>query len=316
MTTRPKKIYSDFRDAFFDELYLIAKEDRDVVLLMGDQGAMSFEKYRESIPSQIINAGIAEQNMISVSAGLSLGGKKVFVHSIICFLALRAYEQIKVDLSIMNLPVVLVGVGAGYAYGTDGPTHHSNQDIAVMHAVSGLTILNASDTVSLAAFAHLAYELDGPVYVRFDKGNVPPLYKLTDDFTDGLARLVEGSDLAIISTGLMVHKALAVAEELKESGVSVSVIDIYRLKPLNKKLLEKYLDGIPAVVVMEEHYSYGGLGSIVADFITDNDIDIHFKRFGIPDKNMFYYGNREYMHEKINLGNSKLISAIQGFLKK
>jgi len=311
----PEKIHSDLRDAMFEEIFEIAKKDKNVVLLMGDQGAASFAKFTREIPGQLINAGIAEQNIVSVAAGLTMGGKKVYAHAITTFLVNRAYEQIKVDVGIMGLPVVLVGVGTGYTYGSDGPTHHVNEDIATMRAIPGMTIFCPADTVSCAAFPHLAYRAKGPVYIRFDKGSVPQLYKPKDDFTQGLGHLRTGTDINLISTGLMVHKALAVADELKKKGISAGVIDIYRLKPLNEALLAKYLKDAPAVSVLEEHSIYGGLGSIVADFLADNGIALRFKRFGIPDKNSFDYGDREYMHEKMNLGTEKIISDITAWLK-
>ena len=314
MVTKAKKTYSDFRDAFFDELFLIAKKDKDVVLLMGDQGAKSFEKFKKDIPSQFINAGIAEQNMVSVAAGLTLGGKKAFIHSIINFLTLRAYEQIKVDLSIMNLPVVLVGVGAGYAYGSDGPTHHSNQDIAAMRAIPGMTILNASDTVSLAAFSHLSYKSKGPVYVRFDKGNVPVLYAGKHDFRDGISQIQKGKDVSIVSTGLMVHNAILVSKKLKERDIDASVIDLYRIKPLNEKLLMDYLGKSKAVITLEEHLAYGGVGSTIADFIADRNLSTRFLRFGIDDSNSFVYGDRKYMHKKSHLDVERVADRICSWL--
>ena len=310
------KIYTDLRDAMFEEIFVLAKMDKNVILIMGDQGAASFAKFKKEIPEQLINAGIAEQNMVSVASGLALAGKKVFVHSISTFLVNRAYEQIKVDIGIPSLPVILVGVGAGYTYGSDGPTHHINEDIATMRAIPGMTIFCPSDTVSLAAFPHLAYVSQGPVYIRFDKGSVPQLHEPTNDFTQGMARIRHGSNFAIISTGLMVHKALAIADELKKKKITAGVIDIYRLKPLNDKLLAHYLRGIAAVVVLEEHSIYGGLGSIVADFLADHGMKPAFKRFGIPDKNSFDYGDREYMHEKMGLGKGTIINAIVSWLKK
>ena len=315
MKTETRKIHTDLRDAMFEEIFDIAKKDRNVILLMGDQGAASFAKFKKEIPSQLINAGIAEQNIVSAAAGLTLGGKKVFAHAITTFLVNRAYEQIKIDVGLMQLPVVLIGVGAGYTYGSDGPTHHVNEDVATMRAIPGMTIYSPADTVSLAAFPHLAYKAKGPVYIRFDKGNVPQLYKTTDDFTVGVGQLKKGEDVTLIATGLMVHKALAVAAELEKKGVKAGVIDIYRLKPLNERMLTRYLKGARAVVVMEEHSIYGGLASIIADFLADTDMHLRFKRFGIPDKNSFDYGDREYMHEKIGLGTAKIIKDIVTWLK-
>ncbi len=127
--------YTDTRDAFFEELYLLAVADNNVILIHGDQGAETFKKFRQIIPGQIINGGIAEQNLIGVAAGLALGGKKVFVHAIAPFITLRCYEQIKNDLGLMGLPVTLVGIGAGYSYGDAGPTHHAVQDLSILRAI-------------------------------------------------------------------------------------------------------------------------------------------------------------------------------------
>ena len=141
----------DIRDAFFDELYEIAKEDKEVLFLTADMGALSLEKFKRDLPSQYINVGIAEQNMISVAAGLTLGGKKVFVYAIAPFITQRCYEQIKIDLACMRLSVTIIGAGAGIAYNSDGFTHHATQDIAIMRALPGMIILNPADSVTAAA---------------------------------------------------------------------------------------------------------------------------------------------------------------------
>ncbi|OGN33303.1 MAG: hypothetical protein A3F98_00300, partial [Candidatus Yanofskybacteria bacterium RIFCSPLOWO2_12_FULL_41_8] len=222
------KNYADMRDAFFEELYTLALADSSVVLIHGDQKAHTFEKFKQAIPSQIINGGIAEQNLIGVAAGLTLGGKKVFVHAIASFLTLRCYEQIKVDLGLMGLPVTLVGVGAGYSYGDAGPTHHAVQDLSILRAISGMTILNASDTVSLSRFPEIAHRnTNGPLYIRFDKDNPPPIYTGEENFYAGLAKIRNGKDVIIISTGLMVHRALAVADILNSRGIDIGVVDVY-----------------------------------------------------------------------------------------
>ena len=314
-TRKLKSPYADMRDAFFEELYYIAKKDRNVILLMADQGAMSFEKFRRDIPSQFINVGISEQNMVSVAAGLTLGGKRVFVHAITTFLTLRCYEQIKVDVSIMNLPVTFVGVGAGFTYGNDGPTHHSNQDIAIMRAIPGMTIYNASDTVTTSAFPYLAYQNSGPTYVRFDKERVSPLYSMRHNFQDGIGKLKNGKDCMIISTGVMVHKALEIAKRLEREGISAGVIDVYRLKPFNEKKLFLMLNSVPRIVIIEEHSAYGGLGTLIADFLCDYNLRHAFQRFGLKDAHCFEYGDREYMHQKVELDIPTVVERIIRFKK-
>jgi transketolase len=252
----------DIRDAFFDRLYEIAANDSDVVFLTADMGAFSLAKFKKNLGSQYINVGVAEQNLVSVAAGLALGGKKVFIYAIAPFITQRCYEQIKIDLCCMRLPVTVIGVGAGIAYNSDGPTHHATQDIAVMRALEGITIINPSDPVTSAAAASMAYEENHPVYVRIDKGKWPLLYDEIQDFVDGLALLRDGGDVLIVSTGLMVHRAIEVAEELSRHSIDAAVLDLYRIKPVNAELLSDVISQSKQVVTLEEHSIVGGIGSI------------------------------------------------------
>lgn len=317
MNNKPgsKIIYTDMRDAIFEELYLIAKKDRDVILLVGDQGAKSFEKFQKNISSQFINVGPAEQNIISVAAGLALGGKKVFTHAIASFITSRCYEQIKIDIGLMNLPVTILGVGGGYSYESDGPTHHSNQDLAIMRAIPGLTILNASDPISLANFPALAHSSPGPVYIRFDKGTYPLIYKVNHDFKKGLHLIKPGKDLTIISTGIMTHRALEITQILKKHNIKVGVIDLYRIKPMNENLLLKFLQKTKNIITIEEHLMYGGIGTIISDFLCDHNLRVNFKRLGLGDNYCFYYGSRNYMHQKEGLDLESLSKNILTWLK-
>lgn len=309
--------YSDMRDAFFEELYQVAKKDSDVVVLMADQDARTFKKFREEMPSQLVNAGIAEQNMISVASGLARAGKKPFVHAISSFLIFRCYEQIRIDLGLMSAPVVLAGIGAGYAYTSDGPTHHSIQDIAVMRAIPGMTIYNAADTASLAMLPHLAYQNPGLTYIRFDKYVSSPVYDAaTHDFSQGLSRLRQGRDIYLVATGIMTHKSLEIAESLKRKGLDVGVIDVYRLKPFNAELLFEFINPCTRVVVLEEHLAYGGLASIVSDAICDSGAKLKMKRFGLADAAYFDYGDRDYMQLKSGLSKESIIHGVAEWLKK
>lgn len=163
----------NIRDAFFDEVYTIAGGDKSVIFLTADMDAHSLGKFRKDLPSQYFNVGVAEQNMVSVAAGLALGGKKVFIYSVASFVTQRCYEQVKVDLCGMHLPVTLIGSGPGITYSSDGPTHHAVQDIANMRALPGITILSPADSSTAAAAARLAYRDKGTVYVRLDKGKLP-----------------------------------------------------------------------------------------------------------------------------------------------
>lgn len=286
----------DVRDAFFDRLYEIAASDRDVIFLTADMGAFSLDKFKKNLSSQYINVGVAEQNLVSVAAGLALGGKKVFIYAIAPFVTQRCYEQIKIDLCCMRLPVTVIGVGAGIAYNSDGPTHHATQDMAVMRALEGITIINPSDPVTSAAAASMSYKENNPVYVRIDKGKWPLLYDEKQDFADGLALLRQGSDILIVSTGLMVHRALEVAEELSRHSIDAAVLDLYRIKPVNVELLLDVISQSKQVVTLEEHSIVGGIGSIISEILTDKGAALTLKRIGILEKTCLGYGNRDWMH--------------------
>ena len=300
----------DIRDAFFDEVYNLAKADPRVILLVADMGAFSLVKFKKDFPSQFINVGIAEQNMVSVAAGLALAGRKVFIYTIIPFITQRCYEQVKIDLCSMNLPVTILGVGPGLTYGNDGPTHHGTQDIAIMRALPEITILNPSDAIMAAASINIGYKNSGPTYIRIDKGKVPEIYNQESDFQDGLAELEDGSDLTIIATGIMTHQALKAAQELNNRGLSTGVVDLYRIKPLNKEKLLKIVNNSKCLVTLEENSIVGGIGSAISEFLTDNGKIIPLKRIALPDTHCFESGDRNSLLAFYNLDIDGIIKTI------
>ena len=282
------------RDAFFDELYEIAKKDKGVLLVSADMAAPSLDKWREELPDQFVNVGIAEQNMIAVATGLALSGKKPFCYAIMPFATLRCYEAIKVNVCMMNLPITIVGVGSGFSYDDSGPTHHSIEDISIMRALPNMTIYNASDSTMAKVFATLAYDCPGPLYVRLDREPLPQIYKEDVVFGEGKnlpcpLLLRGGYPILIIATGNMVHKALAVDD--------VSVWDMWRLKPLGRM----YLEGIKQIITLEEHLLAGGLGSAIAEALVDNELSIPLKRVGVKDQFYYNYGGRKHIQEVAGL---------------
>ena len=164
------------RDAFIGNLYERANLDSNIILISNEQGAISLDQLRKNLPQQFINAGISEQNIISVAAGLALYGKKVFVYSIASFITLRCYEQIKIDLCAMNLPVTIVGVGACYSYSTDGPTHHATEDISIMRALPNMCMFNPADSNTTAALVDISLQSHTPTYIRLDREVLPTIY--------------------------------------------------------------------------------------------------------------------------------------------
>lgn len=302
MLNSQKKISDiDIRDAFFDELYDIAKNDRDVVFLTADMSAFSLERFKKDLSRQYINVGVSEQNMISIAAGLALSGKTVFIYAIAPFVTMRCYEQIKVDISGMCLPVTIIGAGPGLTYSSDGPTHHSIQDISIMRALPEMTIINPADSITASAAARISYKSSNPVYVRIDKGKLPQLYSEGNDFSDGLSLLKKGRDLLIISTGVMVHQAFKLMDELAKHSIDAGIVDLYRVKPINEELLLYHIDQSNRLITLEEHSSIGGIGSAVVEILVDNGITTPVKRFAIGDKNCKRYGDREWTHKQYGL---------------
>ena len=292
------KVYNDARDATFEELYDIALGDPNVILLAADTGALMFKEFKRNIPKQFFNVGVAEQNAISAATGLALTGRHVFVFGITTFVTLRCYEQIKIDMCYMELPVTILGMGTGYTYSSDGPTHHMTEDISIMRALPGITIWSPSDYAMTAQAVHLAYQTLGPSYIRIDKGPFTHIYENRNhNFNDGMAVLQPGKDLTIIATGIMTSQALELARELEKSRIQAGVIDLYRLKPVNQKLLIDAIKSSPRILTMEEHTVSGGIGSIVCEILADNSILIPVKRFGIPDRYCIEVGSRNMIRQ-------------------
>lgn len=307
---------TDLRDALFDELNRLATEDGDVIILADDQGAFALEWAQANLPGQYYNIGIAEQNLISVSAGLAMGGKRPFVYGIATFMTLRCYEQIRNDLCAMQLPVTIIASGPGYTYAYDGPTHHATEDVAIMRALPGMTIFSPADAVSTRAVARLTHQAASPSYVRIEKGTLPRLYSDDHDFSAGFARLLEGDDIDIVASGAMVHRAVEVAETLGMQGVKVGVVDLYRLKPVDGPALLDEITRADRIATLEEHSVVGGLGSLVAELIADAQVQAPLLRLGLNDEFVYKYGDRDWMREQGGLDASALVSRIASWQGK
>ena len=300
------------RDAFWDALYEIAYRDRDVYLVCADMGAPALDKFRRDLVNQYIDVGIAEQQALAVAAGLALEGKKVYVYAIAPFISIRCLEQIKLDVCAMELPVVLVAVGAGYAYDIMGPTHHAADDITVLRVMPNLVIHSPADGVAAAAMADATFLDPRPQYIRFDRAGIPDLYRGRDvDFGAGIvAARAGGGDLVIAATGIMVHQALHVAENLTGKGLDATVLDICRLKPINRELLLQHAQGAARLVTMEEHLLAGGMGSAVLECLADAGVMKPVLRFGQDDRFVFDLGGREAIWNKYGLAVDAMTNRI------
>jgi transketolase len=300
-------VNKDIRDAFFDEIYELASKDKDVFFISADADAFSLKKFKRDMPEQFINVGVAEQNMALVASGLALAGKKVFIYSITSFVSMRCFEQIKANICSMNLPVYIVGLGAGYSFSYDGPTHHATQDIAIMRTLPEVSILNPCDDVSSRAAARACYNKNGPVYVRIDKGAHEKIHD-EQSCIEGVKETSSVSDIKIFSTGYATHMALDVARNL---NFDVDVIDICRIKPLNEKKILDIIKETRLIFTLEENTIIGGLGSALCEMVVDNNVTAKMKRFALQDKQEFEFGSRHCLINNGGLEKEKIIKTIK-----
>lgn len=258
------------RQAICEVLMEQAKEDKDIVVLCSDsRGSASLTPFADAFPEQFIEVGIAEQNLVSISAGLAKCGKKPFAASPACFLSTRSYEQAKVDCAYSNTNVTLIGISGGISYGALGMSHHSAQDIAAMSAIPNMRVYLPSDRFQTAKIVKALLKDEKPAYVRVGRNPVEDIYSEDNcPFEmDKATVLCEGTDVAIIACGEMVKPALDAAELLKKDGISATVLDMYCVKPLDREAIVKAAGNAKLVITVEEHAPFGGLGSMVCQVV-------------------------------------------------
>ncbi|MDY3016862.1 MAG: transketolase C-terminal domain-containing protein [Blautia sp.] len=269
-----------------DVLMREAEKDKDIVALCSDsRGSASFSKFADTYPEQFVETGIAEQNLVSISAGLAKCGKKPYAASPACFLSTRSYEQCKVDVAYSNTNVKLIGISGGISYGALGMSHHSAQDIAAMSAIPNMRVYLPSDRLQTEKLIEALLKDEKPAYIRVGRNAVDDVYEEGKvPFEMDKATVVrEGTDIVIIACGEMVKPALDAAELLDKKGVSASVIDMYCLKPLDKETIIRVSADVKAVVTVEEHAPFGGLGSMVSQ-VTSEYCPVKVINLSLPDE--------------------------------
>ena len=308
----------DMRDNFFVKIYKLMSRDKNIVILSNDMGAPKLDIIKKKFPNNFFNMGITEQNIISVAAGLASTGKKVIVYSISTFISLRALEQIKLDICVMNLPVIILTVGAGYSYAVDGPTHHAIDDISVINSLGNTKIFCPSEPNQLLDMVSYIFSQNGLKYVRLDRGKWPKLRNISKkNLNDGFRVLGANNDVCLISTGTMVHRALEVKKALNKINIDSTVIDIFRLKPLNQRVLGNKLSKFKFICIIEEHTINGGLSYILmtqtVNYLKKNTkINI----CSIRDEDIYTYGKREKIHNDLGLDTKSILNQIERILKK
>jgi len=303
------------RNAFISEITRLAGDEK-VIVLLADNGIIVFDEYRRKFPRQVVNLGIAESNMIAMSAGMANCGLKPFVYTIIPFLTMRPYEFIKNDICYQKRNVKLIGTGAGFAYSTLGPTHHAIEDLAIMRALPHMIVVSPADPRETRKATKALYETESPAYMRIGTGNNPSVYPGDYEFVVGKGVVLkEGRDVAIIGTGTILAEVLKAAESLKAEGISAKVVNIHTLKPLDEELILGISRDMDAVVTVEEHLITGGLGSSVAELLAEKgERKNHFLRIGLRDSFCQGYGNIDEVRQANGLDRCQIAGEIRKFM--
>lgn len=299
------------RKAFFKALEDLAETHDDIYLLTGDLGFNLFDSFRAKYPDRFYDIGVAESNMIGIAAGLSLSGKNVYCYSIIPFLIMRTYEHIRLNIAYNNLNVKLVGVGGGFTYGLEGFTHFGLEDLALMKVLPNMTVVVPADPVEAERLARISYEYPSPFYIRLGRTGEPVIHQGIPDLKIGKGMvLCKGKDIAIFTIGNMLNVCKSVANMLEKKGISVTLINMHTLKPLDVDLIEECASIHNAIFSIEEHSIIAGLGSSLAEILCENSYKGKFVRIGIPEKLENYIGNADYLRDKYGLTSNKIFSRI------
>ena len=294
------------RNHLINKITELAEEDKNIILITGDLGFGVLESFQKKFPKRFINAGIAEQNMATVATGLALEGNKVFIYSIGNFPTLRCIEQIRNDICYHNANVKILAVGSGFAYGTLGMTHHATEDLAIMRALPNMKVFTPCDSISAEAIAQAICKINGPCYVRLERGGEPEIFSKDEKFEIGkLKEIRKGYDIAVITIGTVINEAIKAADILREKNNYISVYSVYSLKPIDKEQILEIAKEYKYIITVEEHQITGGLGSTIAEIIAENNMVTKIIRLGLNDEFTSVVGNQEYLREvyKINYKN-------------
>jgi transketolase len=298
------------RKAFATTLVALAEKDPRILLLTGDLGYMALEPFSEKFPGRFFNVGVAEQNMVGIATGLAEAGYVPYVYSIASFATLRPYEFIRNGPVHQRLPVRVVGVGGGFDYGTNGPSHHALEDLAVMRAQPGMTVVAPADFEQARAALRATHALPGPVYLRLGKDDSSRVTGLDGRFRLGRVESIgSGGDLVLVTTGSIARNAFAAAEALATRGVDATVIVVASLAPPPADDLAEALERFDAAVTVEAHYVNGGLGSLVCEVVAEHGLACRVVRCGVRELEPGRSGSEAYLNETHGLSVDKLVAA-------
>ncbi|MBI5804124.1 hypothetical protein HY450_02680 [Candidatus Pacearchaeota archaeon] len=299
------------RTSFIKNLEEMAEEDEKIYLLTGDLGFSVLENFQRKFPKRYYNIGVAEQAMSDIAAGLALSGRTVFTYSIASFATMRCFEQIRNDIAYHNLKVRIVGVGSGFSYSSYGLTHHSLSDISLMRSLPNMTVIAPGDPFEVDRAMKESKKINGPIYLRLGKKGEPILHKEDTEFAIGKGIIIrEGQDATLISTGNMLESTLNVREKLLEKNISARVISMHTIKPIDKSLILESAEKTGDVYSVEEHNIIGGLGSAVAEVLSESNLQCRFHRFGVRDRFCECAGDTDYVRGIFGISEKEILKKI------
>jgi transketolase len=305
------------RNAFVETLFDLAVRDARIVLITGDLGFGVVTRFMEQLPRQFVNAGVAEQNMTGLAAGMALSGKIVFTYSIANFPTLRCLEQIRNDLCYHRANVTVVSVGGGFAYGAMGSTHHATEDLGIMRTLPEMVVVAPADPVETRHATRAIVDHLGPCYLRLGKAGERVVHQGSIAFELGRAIQVrDGRDVTLISTGALLHTALRAADHLAAEGREARVLSMHTIKPLDEDAVLKAAQETQAIATLEEHSIIGGLGSAVAEVLAEAGAGSPFKRLGLPSSFSPHIGGQEFLLERHGLTVGAIVPVIRQLLER
>lgn len=295
------------RNTFIDTLIIEARQNNDIVLITGDLGYGVLDRFASEFPDRYINSGISEQSMMGLAAGLASMGKKVFVYSIGNFPTLRCLEQIRNDVCLMNNDVCIVAVGAGYAYGAQGYSHHTLEDIAVLRSMPNLQIVAPADSIETVLATKYLSNIKGPSYLRLGKESedIVPGRSIMDITEPQEIR--SGSDGVILFTGDLGHVALDAGNQLSNLGVSISIFSVPFIKNMSSKFIME-LSEFPRILTLEEHITEGGFGSLVLERVSALDLSLKLKVIGATRDKPSLIGDQNYLRVNNGISSQNIVN--------
>ena len=305
------------RDTFVKTLIELAQNDKNIELVTGDLGFGVLKPFWEQCPDQFTNAGIAEQNMTSMAAGMALEGKTVFTYSIGNFPTLRCLEQIRNDCAYHNANVKIVCIGGGFVYGSLGMSHQATEDLAILRALPDVVVMAPADLVEAEACTRALAEYKGTAYLRLGRGGEKRIHERIDDFQIGKAvKVNDGERVAIFSTGAIFEEVMDAVEMLREKGFNPAVYTFPTVKPIDRELIESVARDHELIATVEEHNVVAGFGSAVAEVMAEMKIKkAYLLRIGLEDEYSVRVGDQKYLRSQYGMDSKAIVDRIEDSLK-